>query len=311
MDNVARVWQTWQDMDVKASRLDEGHLLGQCRFQLAVNQDIDMKVKPKPRVRLTSVIVIILVACIIVSSFVYTSVSGLARAQLDMQPPGSALPSDKVCAARIAPSTWEPRPDNHAANNNAPTRQQVASLKVWNPSIGLSDQSGTLGRRVTGDYTGTTAQILQWVACKWGIDPDLVRAQALQESDWEQSMRGDWTTNPTECPPGTWNGTGCYQSYGILQMKYSSMPSAWPMSRDATAFNADFTYGWIRNCYEGWTTYLNDRQPLPGYPKYHAGDIWGCVGYWYSGTWYDKLAIDYIQRVKARYEKQEWLWVWF
>lgn len=270
-----------------------------------------MNVKPKSTARLTSVIVIIVVASIIFSSFVYKNVSGLARTQLDMQPPGSALLSDKVCAARVARSTWEPRPGNHAANYRVPTQQQIASLRVWNPGIGLSDQSATLGRRVTGNYTGTTAQILRWVACKWGIDPDLVRAQAVQESTWEQSMRGDWTSDPSLCPPGTWTGTGCYQSYGIMQMKYSSMRSAWPMSRDATAFNADFTYGWIRNCYEGWTIYLNERPPLPGYPRYHAGDIWGCVGFWYSGNWYDQLAINYIQKVKAHYEKQEWLWVWF
>lgn len=272
-----------------------------------------MKFNPKSKLTLTWAIIIIL-SSVIISYFVYQSIGGSGQTQLYMLPPGSGLPSDAECAAQIAHFPWEPRPDNHAANFRVPTRQQIASLEEWDPSIGLSKESSTLGRRVTGNFTGTTAQILQWAACKWGIDPDLVRAQALQESNWDQSMRGDWTSDHTRCPPGTWTGTGCYQSYGIMQMKYSSMPSAWPMSRDATAFNADFTYGWIRNCYEGRTTFLHEHYehpPLPGYPSYHAGDIWGCVGFWYSGNWYDQLAVDYIHKVKAHYEKLEWLQISF
>lgn len=227
-------------------------------------------------------------------------------AQLNILPPGSALPSAAACAARVTRSSWEPRPTNGTTNNTVPTPQQIASLQPWDPHIGMSDQSDIFRRRVTGNYTGTTDEILQWAACKWGIEPDLVRAQAEQESNWQQSMRGDWTRNQSQCPPGTWRGTGCYQSYGIMQMKYSSMPSAWPISHDSTAFNLDFTYGWIRNCYEGGASYLYTRTPQLGYPSYHAGDIKGCLGFWYSGNWYDQLAIDYIQRVMDHYAKREW-----
>ena len=79
------------------------------------------------------------------------------------------------------------------------------------------------------------------------------------------------------------------------------------MSRDDTAFNVEYVLGVIRTCYEGWTTYLNDRVPLPGYSTYHAGDIGGCLGRWYSGGWYDQGAIDYIQKVQAAYKAQDWL----
>jgi autotransporter family porin len=37
---------------------------------------------------------------------------------------------------------------------------------------------------VTGHFTGTTDEILQWGAYKWGFDPDLVRANAVDESRW-------------------------------------------------------------------------------------------------------------------------------
>jgi hypothetical protein len=32
--------------------------------------------------------------------------------------------------------------------------------------------------RINGHFTGTTAQILRWAACKWGIDQNMVFAQA-------------------------------------------------------------------------------------------------------------------------------------
>jgi autotransporter family porin len=79
------------------------------------------------------------------------------------------------------------------------------------------------------------------------------------------------------------------------------------MSRDDTAFNADFVYGWLRNCYEGWADYLYQRTPAPGYPSYHAGDIWGCLGFWFSGSWYDQGAINYINLTKAHYAQKPWL----
>lgn len=37
--------------------------------------------------------------------------------------------------------------------------------------------------------------------------------------------------------------------------------------------------------YEGWADYLFQEAPTAGYQAYHTGDIWGCVGFWYSGAW--------------------------
>ncbi len=222
-------------------------------------------------------------------------------------PPGSALPSESACAALVSPSSFEPRPDNDAANHRVPTAAQIANLQPWNPSIGMDSKSDSLRKQITGNYTGTTDEILQWVACKWGIDVNIVRAEAVQESNWHQSQLGDYTTNQGLCPPGTWNGSSCYQSYGILQIKYTYFKTEWPMSQQDTAFNAEFVYGWLRNCYEGWADYLYQLTPSPGYARYHAGDIWGCLGFWFSGGWYTSGAINYINIIKQDYQQKPWL----
>jgi autotransporter family porin len=78
------------------------------------------------------------------------------------------------------------------------------------------------------------------------------------------------------------------------------------MNRDDTAFSAEFVYAVIRACFEGWTTYLSEGTPVTGYPRYHAGDIWGCLGRWYSGWWYTQGAINYITSVKAHLSNEEW-----
>lgn len=223
-------------------------------------------------------------------------------------PVGSPLPSEAQCAASVRRSSFEPRPQNKSANQTVPTAQQIADQDPWDQKLGQSIQADTLRKQITGNFTGTTDEILQWVACKWGVSPDLVRAEAVVESYWKQDLQGDYAEgDKTVCPPGTWDGKGCYQSYGILQIKYEFFKSAWPMSRDDTAFSAEYVYGMLRACYEGWTTYLSDTTPLPGYQPYHAGDIWGCLGRWFSGDWYSQASLDYIQRVKDALAEKTWL----
>ena len=229
-----------------------------------------------------------------------------ASERFNTLPPGANLPSESECAARVRRYAWEPRPDNTTANHRVPTAQQISALADWGPAIGLDPRADSIRKRITGNFTGTTDEILQWVACKWGIDENIIRAEAIAESNWYQSYQGDLTTDHSLCPPDTWNGRGCYQSYGILQVKYYYFQTEWPMSRDDTAFNADLVYGVIRACYEGWTTYLFERTPVPGYPSYHAGDIWGCIGRWYSGGWYDQGAINYINSVKNYLASRAW-----
>jgi hypothetical protein len=44
---------------------------------------------------------------------------------------------------------------------------------------------------VTGHFTGTTDEVIQWAARKWGLKPDLLRAVATVESWWRMSTVGD------------------------------------------------------------------------------------------------------------------------
>jgi hypothetical protein len=219
-------------------------------------------------------------------------------------PPGSALPSDSDCAARVRQSSWEPRPENSTANQTRPTTAQQAQIQAasWANAGMDGATSDAYLHRVTGNFTGTTDELLQWVACKWGIDEDIVRAQVDYESDWYQSQRGDYASGSAKCPPGTFDGTGCYHSYGLLQVKYDWAPYTWPMSVQSTPFNVDYAYAWWRNCYEGHAAYLYQQTST-----YHAGDLWGCIGFWYTGRWYDPAATDYISQVRNLYATKPWL----
>jgi hypothetical protein len=203
-------------------------------------------------------------------------------------PLGSRLPSDAECSARVKHSSWEPRPDNAIANNTNVYAQGYRLKGSYLKGYGYE-------KRVTGNFTGTTDEILQWGACKWGIDENIVRAQAQAESIWHQSMLGD-------CRGTTQPETHSCESVGILQVKGADIPpthpGTWPYAYQSTAFNVDYTYAVWRACFDGKETWLGK--------SYHAGDIWGCVGRWYSGDWY-KNSLNYIAAVKRNLASNHWL----
>src|SRR2546430_6336764 len=159
---------------------------------------------------------ILLLAAVVSFVIFFAQKSQEPTEQLTILPRGATLPGKTDCASRVHRSSWEPRPDNYGANHRVPTAQQIATLAPWGPDSGRDPKADALRRQITGNFTGTTDEIFQWAACKWGIDANLIRAESVQESSWHQSMRGDWTTDRSLCPSGSWDGTGCYQSYGIL-----------------------------------------------------------------------------------------------
>jgi len=218
-------------------------------------------------------------------------------------PPSGTFPrSDAECAAAVAYSSWEPRPDNNAANHRTPTTSQLNSFHAADVNGGVPASAFD---QVDGNFTGTTDEIIQWAACKWGFDPDLVRAIAIDESYWHESSVGDFTSNENNCPPGTWNGSGCYQTYGLLQIKYPNYPGTWPMSRDDTAFSAEYKLAYQRACMNGQISQLVGTS---GYPSSNSDTmLWGCVGQWYSGGWYDSGAQKYIARIKTYMSQKVWL----
>ena len=138
---------------------------------------------------------------------------------------------------------------------------------------------------------------MRWAACKWGISQDIVFAQAAVESWWQQDELGDWGTQAGRCPPGHGRGAdgrpgACPESYGILQDKYPLEQPSWPGIGKSTAMNADVAYAIWRSCYDGYEVWLNDE---PKGRLYRAGDVWGCVGRWNTGSWYTPHAEELHQ----------------
>ncbi|HEX3564080.1 MAG TPA: carbohydrate binding domain-containing protein, partial [Acidimicrobiales bacterium] len=70
----------------------------------------------------------------------------------------------------------------------------------------------------------------------------------------------------------------------------------------STAFNLDVSLMYHRLCYQGYVQWLTSI----GYTSYKAGDLWGCVGQWYSGNWYDAGAKSYITTVQSYLASKPW-----
>jgi hypothetical protein len=298
-----------------------------------------------------------------------------ASGYFSLRPVGSwsSLPSDSQCAAEVHYSTWEPRPQNYQQNQTEPAAGAMAASFSTRPR----DQGGTynplwdtwLLRRVDGGFTGTTDEILQWAACKWGLPDDLIRADALEESTWFQYLHypndasyggggggscywdygcGDAFSSPTTASITYCNGiaaegvlssevhnyqrdpvTGsggypytpasgmCPKTFSILgvmswddpawEAPYPAYPGdqngTFPFTRDSTAAAADYWGAYMRGCYEGWAYWLKST----GSGTYAAGDLWGCVGWWYSGDWHSSSANTYIAHVQNDENSRIWL----
>ena len=230
-------------------------------------------------------------------------------AQFATRPPGAALPSDAACAAQVRRTAWEPRPANAPANRTVAHAGRDYRLDVpWGHQFtGMDDRADAFRQRISGNFTGTTDEIIQWGACKWGVAEDLVRAMAYAESSWQQGYLGDFGGEP--CAPGHPRGADgrpgrCPHSFGLLQVRRQAhWGETWPASEASTAFNVDFALAIWRTCFEGWEGWLND---VARGREYAAGDAWGCVGRWYAGAWYTQPALDYITAVQAHHANRVW-----
>jgi hypothetical protein len=217
-------------------------------------------------------------------------------------PPGAQLPSGAYCASLVNSS---PEPEIKSANtpyNNRKGRRVSARFLASD-----SPAAQKLVRRINGDFTGTTIDILRWAACKWGIDQDIVFAQAAVESWWQQDTLGGWTTDSADCPPHVkleraGKAGQCPVTYGILQNTYER--GNWPAIARSTAMNADAAYAIWRSCFDGYETWLNT---MPRGSQYHKGNVWGCVGRWFSGQWLNPPALGYIAQVKEYLREKIWL----
>jgi autotransporter family porin len=209
---------------------------------------------------------------------------------------GATLPGDATCASRVRES-GEVRPANAAYNQMR-----------GHPTSATADPNYPRYGRVTGDFTGTTDEILQWVSCKWGIDEDVVRAQAAKETYWFQKNVGDFTTDTVNCVPGHPLGADgeagqCPESIGIMQVRYPFFKTTITDAISSTAYNLDLAYAVWRTCFEGEERWLND---VDRGRTYAAGDMWGCVGRWFAGRWYTQPALDYMSAVQDYVDQRIW-----
>ena len=298
-------------------------------------------------------LVICLLALAIVAILAATASNQAAGAPSDGPPPPdgyftlqpvgtwSGLPSGASCAGQVHRSTWEPRPDNTRRNHVVPNTQTVHDAFAARPVGGYDPHwNSWLLPRVDGQFTGTTDEIFQWAACKWGLPDNVIRAVAYQESTWYQYLVypnwhnrcvsyygcGDFFGHSNPDSIVYMNelarfGYDYQQDYGaglgpetfsILGIKSWQAPSwgqmpgnqngTFPFNRNSTAFAADYYGSDLRGCFEGWISWLHAQNA-----NYGPGDLWGCVGNWYSGDWHDSGADQYTSEVQGHLDDRIWL----
>jgi hypothetical protein len=209
-----------------------------------------------------------------------TSADRAARAKAATRPARSKPVAirDRAAARRVRQSRWEPRPRNRKANTHRASKRAIRHFRRW------STLPWRYRKRVTGNYRGTTDEIIQWASYKWGFSPNVLRAVATIESWWRQRAIGD-------------HG----RSYGLFQIKRGHH-CCYPTTRRSTAFNADYYAAWLRWVYDGRARWLNRARRGE---RYRRGDLWGAVGAWYSGRWHHNTG-HYIWRVKNIIRKHVW-----
>lgn len=189
--------------------------------------------------------------------------------------------TSRQAAERVELTTWEPRADNYTPNHLVPTDEE---LRYFHKHSDMPYQ-----RWVNGQYSGTTDDIIEWAANKWGLPEDALRAVAVHESWWHESTLGD-------------DG----DSFGIFQVR-RPYHCCLPFMRDSTAFNADYYGGIMRAYYDGKMGWLNNPDVRPDNGRrYKAGEFWGSVGAWVSGRWHTKQNAEYVAAVKGHLRERTW-----
>jgi hypothetical protein len=83
------------------------------------------------------------------------------------------------------------------------------------------------------------------------------------------------------------------------------------LSYNSTAFAVDYRLAHLRACMNKSIGYLFNHDPVSGHSRYAdaIGDelLWGCVGTWYSGYFWDAGSLAYIERIQRFYVERPWL----
>jgi len=165
---------------------------------------------------------------------------------------------------------------------------------------------------VTGGFSGTTDQIIEWAAEKWGINANWLRAEYVVESDWNQNQWSDLATvaNVNAYPPQSRvSATQVNQSTGLSSVKWNhpdvndSGTGTEPLRWKSTAFNADYQASQVR-------FYFDNPQGLRsawGDSTYRPCENWLSIGGWYNPyPWNNAGQKSYIQSVKTVQVNRPW-----
>ena len=235
-----------------------------------------------------------LMAALLAFGVALLAVPAGASAKAELKPKiGWGPMKDRKAAKKVQKTAHEVKPQNESENQTIPTK---AELKLFYKRSGdpLGTQWMPYGKYVTGHYRGTTDDIIEWAAYKWGLPEDLLRAVAVKESTWDMDQLGDWDGEQ-------------FDSFGIFQVR-RPYHCCLPFSRDSTAFNADYYGAIVRAYYDGKQTWLNDSNIAPeNGQKYTAKDLWGSVGAWYSGRWHtEDSELNYVAPIKQIMRDRTW-----
>jgi autotransporter family porin len=198
----------------------------------------------------------------------------------------------------------ERRPANTAANN---TQGPASSSNAnWGPWVTGNAGLWRYWSQATGQFTGTTDELMELAACRWGWNEDWIRAEAVRESAWMESQQGD-TAN------------GCDHSFSILQIRDTRNTTCpidhdglggMPYTQQSTPLAIDAFASYMRSCVDGMA------HPTAWYGGKTVGQWaasndwnyvrWGCVGSWFSGDWYSTGAQGYISRVQQALASKTW-----
>ncbi len=184
-------------------------------------------------------------------------------------------------AAGLVRHTPESRADNAADNQRVPTEAQLSYFRSHDESMPAAYLA-----RIDGNFRGTTDEIIQWAAYKWGFDPELFRAVAAVESWWHMYTVGD-----------EGNAFGLFQ----VDARYHCCQE---LAADDTAWNADYYGAILRSYYDGTQTWLTTVSGN-GAP-YHGGELWNSVGYWAAGRWDVESGWEYVAKVRADLKEKVW-----
>ena len=108
--------------------------------------------------RIARIALALVAACALLAGPARADDGGLITAKVGQRPL-----LDAAAAAKVAHSSFEPRPANARATHGVPTKSQLRAFHRQ------SDQP--YSHWVTGRFRGTTDEVIQWAAAKWASRP--------------------------------------------------------------------------------------------------------------------------------------------